>query len=109
MSNTGFNPRKQKIIKMLETDPDDPFLLFALAKELENEDDLSESEKIYEALIQQHPDYIGSYYHFGKLLEQLSQLEKAKEIYQIGITKCLESNDLHSKAELQSALMNLQI
>jgi tetratricopeptide (TPR) repeat protein len=109
MSQMDNNSRKQQIIKMLEVDPNDAFLMFALAKELENEEDYKESEKIYTELIQLHPDYTGTYYHYGKLLEHLNQIDKAKEIYQLGITKCLASNDLHSRSELQSALMNLQI
>ena len=101
--------RKEQIISLLEANPLDSFLLFALAKELEKEANWPEAKNTYETLYHNDEGYIALYYHFGKLLERLLQKEQAALIYQKGITKCLESNDLHTKSELQSALMNLEI
>ena len=94
---------------MLETDPNNSFLLFAIAKELENEENWQEARNTYENLFLNDDSYVALYYHYGKLLERLQEKEAASEMYKLGITKCLESNDLHSKSELQSALMNLEI
>lgn len=105
----GTNFRKEQIKKMLETEPNDSFLVFALAKELENEENFLEAGKIYEKLLVNDPSYLGLYYHYGKLLEVLQEPDKATAVYKQGIAKCLESNDLHAKSELQTALMNLQI
>ena len=104
-----MNSRKEQIISLLQTDPKDSFLLFAYAKELENEEKWSEAKSTYETILSNDESYVALYYHFGKLLERLEQKDVAVKIYKKGIIKCLESNDLHTKSELQSALMNLEI
>ncbi len=101
--------RKTQLLKLLENEPHDPFLLFAIAKEYEYEENWSLAKNTYLRLHKINPDYLAFYYHYGKLCEHLSDRELAKEFYQKGIVKCLEYNDLHSKSELETALMNLQI
>ncbi len=103
------NSRKDQLFEMLKSEPDDSFLLFALAKELEKEEQWDESKKLYEQLFANDKSYLALYYHYGKLLEKLNEKEEALNIYEQGINKCLEANDLHTKSELQSAMTNLQI
>lgn len=104
-----MNSRKNQLLKLLEQDPDDCFLLFALAKEHEYEESWLLAKEAYQILNQKDASYLAFYYHFGKLCEQLGDKINAANIYKEGINKCLEFNDLHSKSELQSALMNLEI
>jgi tetratricopeptide (TPR) repeat protein len=101
--------RKEQIESMLESNPTDSFLLFASAKEFENESNWPEAKKRYELIYQTNDSYIALYYHLGKLLEKMDDKSEALKFYRIGISKCLEVNDLHSKSELESALMNAQI
>ncbi len=101
--------RKNQIIKLLEQDSGDSFLLFALAKEYENEHEFLLAKETYEILHSKNADYLAYYYHYGKLCERLKERDTAMAIYKEGIIKSLESKDLHSKSELQTALMNLEI
>jgi tetratricopeptide (TPR) repeat protein len=100
--------RKDQIINLLESDPENSFLLFAMAKEYEKGDEWDEAKEVYHKLLNVDASYIGLYYHYGKLLEYLEDKTLALEIYQKGINKSLELNDLHARSELQSALMNLK-
>jgi len=54
--------RKAQIQAMLADAPTDAFLRFALAKEHEKEGDDAGAKKIYTALINDQPEYVGTYY-----------------------------------------------
>jgi len=40
-----------------------------------------EAKKLFEEILEQHSDYIGSYYHLGKLLERNGASERAIVIF----------------------------
>ena len=88
---------------IIEESPGDPFPYFALAKEFEKIPDLKLAREKYEYLCLHHPSYVGTYYHLGKLLERLDLISEALERYDQGIAVAEAQQDLHSKAELQSA------
>ena len=79
--------RKEQIISLLQADPKDSFLLFAFAKELENEEDWIEAKKTYESILNNDESYVALYYHYGKLLERMLQIEEARKIYKEGLTE----------------------
>lgn len=99
----------EQLKDLLKDDPDNSFILFALAKEYETVENNDQAKTFYLSLLNKNPDYIGCYYHFGKLLETLNDEVTAKEIYQQGISKAQDVNDLHSISELRTALLNLEI
>jgi tetratricopeptide (TPR) repeat protein len=92
---------------MLVDSPSDSFLLFAIAKEHEKSQNTSEALKIYSKLKEIDPDYVGLYYHFGKLLEKETQIEQAIVIYNEGIFIAKKINNQHAWSELAAAKMNL--
>jgi tetratricopeptide (TPR) repeat protein len=101
--------RFSKIAKMLENDPEDSFLQFALAKEYEKKQIVEDAIKIYQNLLKKDPEYVGAYYHLGKALEQLKQFQEALNIYELGIIKASTQKDFLSLSELNSAKENLQL
>jgi tetratricopeptide (TPR) repeat protein len=86
----------------------DPFLLFAIAKEHEKAQDEEQALSYYERVRKEFPDYVGLYYHLGKLFERLQQTEKAMEAYQQGIALARKIGDQHALGELNSALMLIE-
>ncbi len=54
-------------------------------------------------LINEHPDYVGTYYHLGKLYEKEGQKDEAITIYQKGIVAARAKRDMHALSELQGA------
>ncbi len=88
----------------LEDDAQDPFLHFALAKEFEKLGDGERALEKYLFLLTEHSDYVGTYYHLGKLYEKIAEPGKAQATYEEGIEVALAQKDNHSASELQGAL-----
>jgi tetratricopeptide (TPR) repeat protein len=99
--------RISKLQEFLQQQPSDPFLQHALALEwvkLEKDD---EAEKLFSQVLENHPDYVGSYYHLGKLLERNGRMEDATGIYQKGMAAAKKAGDNHAYNELQGAYEDL--
>lgn len=88
-------------------DPNDPFPIYALAMEYLSEFP-EKSRELFEYLIENHPDYIGTYYHAADLYSHFGDREKAEITYQNGIKKATMLKDSHALRELQSAYTNFQ-
>src|SRR3569833_629351 len=94
--------RLEKLLDFLKIEPNDEFLQYALATEYLR---LSDSEKAlyyYEKLVNEHPDYVGTYYHLGKLYEALSRTPAAINIYEKGMAAAQRKRDNHAFAELKT-------
>lgn len=97
------NTRLAKLLEFLENDPNDSFILYALATEYNSLDDKEKAFSYYLRLINEHPNYVGTYYHLGKLYEKEGAKDKAIEIYQKGIATARAKRDMHALSELQGA------
>ncbi len=100
--------RLQYLTQLLEASPKEPFLLFALAKEYESTGDNVQSLAFYLRLKETDPAYVGTYYHLGKLYEQLEDFQNAIFTYKQGIETSRQAGDRHAMNELQAALLNLE-
>jgi tetratricopeptide (TPR) repeat protein len=96
--------RLNKLLEFLESDPNDPFVLYALATEYNSQNDTEKALSYYLKLIAEHPDYVGTYYHLGKLYEKNKQLDEAVNIYKQGLICSRKKGDNHAFSELQGAL-----
>lgn len=92
---------------MLEASPEEAFLYFAVAKEYEKLKALDKAHDYYQQLIQLDPDYVGAYYHLGKLYEQQQQPEQAIQTYEQGMQVARKVGDQHALGELAGAKLNL--
>ncbi|MEZ4699866.1 MAG: tetratricopeptide repeat protein [Rhodothermales bacterium] len=97
--------RLDSLLGFLREDPNDTFTLFAIASEFRKLGDDEQALAYFNRLAEHHPDYVGTYYHLGKLLESLHRAEEAIAVYTRGIRKAEELRDFHARAELQDALM----
>ena len=100
--------RLQYLLKLLESSPNDSFVLFALAKEYEGMGDQAQALSFYLRLKEADPGYIGTYYHLGKCYEQQNDPSNAIQIYKVGIEISRKAGDRHAMSELQGALLNLE-
>jgi tetratricopeptide (TPR) repeat protein len=94
--------RLEKLLNFLENEPNDPFLKYALATEYLNSNDLEKALSYYEDLLNNHPDYVGTYYHAGKLYERTDRKDDAVLTYQKGMEVARNAKDMHAFSELQS-------
>ncbi len=106
LQNTDM-PKIDQILVLLQTNPKDNFLRFALAKEYEKSGKTQEARRLYETLVAESPDYIGTYYHLGKLLERQDAAAEAFAIYTLGINVAARTGENHARAELLGARLEL--
>lgn len=90
--------------KELEKNPDDPFTRYLMALEYVKIDQPSEAFNQFQRLIENHPDYVATYYQYAAALEKAGQINDAKEIFRMGIAAAGKAGDAHTKSELQQAL-----
>lgn len=95
--------RIEKLLEFLSKEPGDPFLKYALATEYVSMNDTGTALTYYEDLIQNHPDYVGTYYHLAKLYEGLGRRDDAVTTYQQGMQAARNARDQHAFSELQAA------
>lgn len=95
--------RLNKLLEFLAADPNDPFVLYALATEYNSSNDFEKAFEYYHKLVADHPTYVGTYYHLGKLYEKTQETDKAVEIYKKGMQAAREKRDNHAFSELQGA------
>lgn len=97
--------RLQQLLSLLNESPNDSFLLFAIAKEYEKAGDDPQALKYYQLLETTAPDYVGLYYHLGKLYERQGAYQTAFEKYNRGIEAARKAGDRHAEGELATARM----
>ena len=99
--------RINQLFTFLESQPNEPFLLFAIAKEYESQQDHQKALEYYLLLKETTPQYVGLYYHLGKLYERLDLFEQALETYVKGMDVAKQEKDMHAYNELAGAKMNI--
>ena len=99
--------RIERIQQMLQETPNDNFLRHALALEWIKEEKDEEAKQLFVNILNESPEYIGSYYHLAKLLERNGETEAAITWYEKGMKAAKEAKDNHAYNELQSAYEDL--
>lgn len=99
----------EKLEAFLQTDPEDTFTKFALALEYQKIGQIEKSKTLFEQITKSDPNYVGTYYHLGKLYFQLGKTEKAVKVFRSGIEVAKSAGDHHALSELQTALMELEV
>lgn len=95
------------LIAFYEEDPADPFNAYALAIEY-SKSDAKEAERFFNLLLNEHPDYLATYYHAGAFFAALENPERAEEIYQKGVALALAQRNVKAHRELLSAYNNFK-
>lgn len=95
--------RIAKIREFLKLNPTDNFLRHALALEYIKTGEDAMARELFESVLTDSPDYVGSYYHLAKLLEKLGENALAVEWYEKGMMEARKAGDNHAYNELQTA------
>lgn len=95
--------RIEQLKGFLASNPDDCFVKHALALEYVKRNEEVQAKELFEQVLQTDPNYIGSYYHLGKLLERIDDQAGAIAIYEKGMQKAQELGDRHAYNELRVA------
>ncbi len=96
--------RLAKLLEMERVSPGDPFLKYAVAMDYLAQGKEAESRPYFERLVTDHPDYVATYYQYGKLEEEAGNTAAAETLYKAGIEKATAAGDKKTAGELRAAL-----
>ena len=99
--------RIEKVKELLIKAPDDNFLKHALALEYIKIGNDKEARKLFEEILTQDQNYLGSYYHLAKLLERNNETESAISYYEKGMAVAKKANENRAYNELKTAYEEL--
>jgi tetratricopeptide (TPR) repeat protein len=102
-----MNKRQEALLEFYKKDPDDPFILYGLALEYIQENNLQQAEEYFKELMEKHPDYVPGYMQYARLMEKENNIEKAKELYKKGIEEANKSGDKKAAKEMEDFLDEL--
>jgi tetratricopeptide (TPR) repeat protein len=100
--------RIEQLQQMLEQEPDDVFLQYAIAMEYFSLQNFEKALSCLKKIINNNPDYLAVYYQIGKCYEELKQFEEAKSIYTKGIDVAQKQSKIKTLNELKEALFLLE-
>jgi tetratricopeptide (TPR) repeat protein len=100
--------RLEQLKTFHEEDPEDPFTRYALAQEHLKHDHTERALALFEELVETDPEYVGTYYHLGKLYEQLDRTDDALDTYGQGIEVAREQGAQKALSELQDAKLKAE-
>ncbi len=96
--------RLEQLKGMLKDNPEDSFLLYAIAQEYTKLNNRPEALKFFDNLLKTNPHYTGAYYHLGKLYEKMDQTQDAIDTYKQGLVITQQRGAHHDYNELKGAL-----
>lgn len=99
----------KQLARQIRDNPGDSFSKFALALEFRKQGEFKKARILFEDILSSDPDYVGVYYHLGKLYEALDRLNEAQELYKKGIEVAHAQNEGRTKSELEEALNQVEI
>lgn len=94
--------RLEQLLNFLKEDPNDAFMLYAIATEY-RESEPTKALEYYEKLLNEHPNYVPTYYHAAHLFLELGDDDKAEETFKKGIDLAKEQGEALALRELQNA------
>lgn len=103
------NWRLQKLLDLLESSPEDEFVIYAIAQEYQKGKNLSKAIDTYLKLKKINPQYVGLYYHLAAAYIEDEQNELAMTTYNEGIEVATSLKDMHALSELRNAKTNLEM
>lgn len=98
-----MNERIQKLLSFYDVNPKDQFIIHALALEYIKLGNYEEAIRYFQLNIAVDENYVATYYHLGKLYENMDKETDAIAIYEKGMQIAQSTNDRHALGELRSA------
>lgn len=100
--------RKQQLQTMLEDDPHDPFLRYALAMEIVAEGDTSGAIVQLKQLLAHSPEYVPGFLQVGQLLIKENRLDEARHMLKMGMQTAFKQADHHAYEEMEGILASIE-
>lgn len=99
--------RVQQLEALLAKEPNDTFLLYALAQEFAKQGDTDAALARFDACLQIDPDFLYAYFHKAKLLAGLGHTGEAVEVARTGFARARAKQDGKAMGELEALIDEL--
>ena len=96
------------LARFVKQNPGDSFSKFALALEFMKKNEHQRARVLFESIRKQDPEYLGVYYHLGKLYQRFGELEKAQKSFEKGLQLAEMKDEKRTREELEEALQQLK-
>src|SRR4051794_13595242 len=100
-------PRREQLETMLESDPNDVFLNYALAMALISEGDQQSGIERLGRVIELDPNYVAAYFQQGQAMARQGDVDAARDIVTRGIETAERVGDTHAAGEMAGFLESL--
>lgn len=100
--------RLEQICALLRDDPNDPFLLYALAMEHLSLGDDAVAAETFRSLMAKHPDYVPTYLMLGQTLQRLDRIDEAADVLRQGAVEAKAAGNDHALSEIQGLLSMME-
>ncbi len=102
------SPRLEQLQKLLEREPNDPFLLYGIALEHKKLGQASLALEFLQRVLALDAGYCYAYFQQGQIHESSGDIESAKAAYHAGVEAAKKKGDAHAQSELEGALSMLE-
>lgn len=99
--------RREKLEDMLKEEPQDEFLRYSLAMELEKEGDHEGCLTMFGNLMTDSPPYVPAFFMAAQQQIRLGKVDTAKSYLRDGIEQARSQNNLHAAGEMSELLQSL--
>ena len=99
--------RVRELVTYMEEEPDNPFNIYALALEYQNQDK-EKASFYFNKLLKEHKNYLPTYYHAALFFSDNQDNIKADQVFQQGIALAQQQGNQHARKELENAYLNFQ-
>lgn len=101
-------PTIEQLEALLQADPNDTFVLYALAQEHAKAGSHEDSVALYDRCLRVDPDYLYAYFHKARALEALGRVRDARDALEQGVARAAKLGDAKAQSELSSYLDELE-
>ena len=99
--------RREKIEALLADDPNDAFLRYSLAMELDKEGQLEPSAALFRGLMADSQPQVAAFFMLAQQLARQNQSLEAVEVLRAGIEQAEIQGDSHAAGEMREFLAGL--
>lgn len=103
-----MSTRREKLLEMLKSSPDDPFLIYGLAMEDRAAGDLAGALLGLQKVLELDADYVAAWFHQGQILAEQGDPGRAREILTRGIEVARRVGDQHAVEEMTGFAAELE-
>lgn len=96
--------RLDKLMKLLEAEPNDPFVLYGIAQEHAKEERFADAILFYDRCLAADPGYMYAHYHKAVAQQESGDTAAAEATLHAGIAAARRAGDMKAQSEMQLLL-----